>query len=123
MDNCEEMNNSMDLVSEIDGCDLPIKNTEYLSEYINEINKDNISDIQYDKSKFEKGISKMSKICGMITALVNVGITPDNALAYISEYELNEKGTEATLEITKIQADASIAASRCGLEASQKNMI
>ena len=89
MDNCEEMNNSMDLVSEIDSCDLPIKNIGYLSEYINEINKDNISDIQYDKSKFEKGISKMSKICGMITALVNVGITPDNALAYISEYELN----------------------------------
>lgn len=123
MDNCEEINDSMDLVGGIDDCDLPIKNIGYLSEYINEINKDNISDIQYDKSKFEKGISKMSKICGMITALVNVGITPDNALTYISEHELNEKGTEATLEITKIQADASVAVSKCGLEASQKNII
>ena len=99
MDNCEEMNNSMDLVSEIDGCDLPIKNTGYLSEYINEINKDNISDIQYDKSKFEKGISKMSKICGMITALVNVGITPDLYLNKPADYKGSDYGLNEAIQI------------------------
>lgn len=120
MVNCEENN---DNIISMDNLEFQNNNTEYLEEYIKDINKDNIQDVQYDKDSFQKGISKMSKLCGMITALVNIGITPNEALSYISECELNKQGTEATLEITKIQADANVAASRYGLENAQKNMI
>ena len=104
-------------------CDLECSSSKYISENIVNIDKSDISEVRYDKSKFQKGIDKMSKLCGMITALVNVGITPDNALNYISESELNRQGTEATVEITKIQAEANVSSSKYNSENSQRNMI
>ena len=123
MGNCKEISENIFNEDDIEGVELDSNNVEFLDEYIRSINTSNIKNVQYDNQKFQSGITKMSKICGMITALVNVGITPNDALSYISERNLNKQGTDATLEITKIQADANVAASRYGLENSQKNII
>lgn len=123
MGNCKGINENIFNEDDIEEVELDSNNVEFLDEYIRSINTSNIKNVQYDNQKFQSGITKMSKICGMITALVNVGITPNDALSYISERNLNKQGTDATLEITKIQADANVAASRYGLENSQKNII
>lgn len=120
---CKDIEINDELTIPMIDCDLEQNKPNYILENIININKNNINDVVYDKNKFQNGVDKMSKVCGMITALVNAGITPDNALAYISETELNKQGTEATIEITKIQSEANVSASKYSSENSQRNMI
>lgn len=65
----------------------------------------NLKSITFDNKKFKSGVDLMSEICGKITALTNVGISPTEALNYLSETEFGNKTLDTNLEITKINAD------------------
>ena len=61
----------------------------YLKDYIIYINTEGL-EINYKTEEFQEGINEMSKKCGMITALINCGITPDMAFSYFIEKETME---------------------------------
>ena len=54
----------------------------------------------YDMDKFNKGIENFSELAGKLTALINVGIHPSEALGYIMNQE-NIKHGEVVAMITK----------------------
>jgi hypothetical protein len=54
----------------------------------------------YDTDKFIKGIEEYSELAGKLTALINVGIHPSEALNYIMSKEINENNIKIS-EINK----------------------
>ena len=62
--------------------------------------------VQFDCQKFADGVDSMAELCGQITALVNVGITPRDALDYIATKEATNSLTTNNLEIAKVKSDA-----------------
>lgn len=77
-----------------------------------EIDKSNLKKLNYNISEFQKGIDSMSDICGKITALVNTGVSPDAALNYITEITINKEASDMNIEISKINANSNIEASK-----------
>lgn len=107
--------------------------SKYIEQNIIGLDTSNI-DLQFDKKEFKKGVDKLSEICGSVTALVNVGITPDMALQYLSDreltmknldntYELSKLNTETALKQTQINADATVAQAKYDGISTQKNSI
>jgi hypothetical protein len=73
----------------------------------------------YDTEKFFKGVEDFSELAGKITALVNVGIHPSEALGYIVGLE----GNKCTLEIAKITKEMNIEMSKNQIINFEKNQL
>lgn len=90
-------------------------NCDEMSNYENDLytltipfNVENISGCVIDKELFEQGIKEVSKLCGAISALSNVGINPHKAMEYLAtEFVSNNE-----IEIAKINAEATVDASK-----------
>jgi len=68
--------------------------SEIESLYFIPMNTDNLSEIKYDKKEFQKGVNIMSFDCGKITALINCGVSAQDAVSWI----LNEQTLEYNRE-------------------------
>ncbi len=74
------------------------------------IDTTNLVEVKFDKANFQKGMKDASYLCGMLTALMNVGISAVDALAYCmnestmdNNIKLNEMVNE--VEMAKIKAE------------------
>lgn len=85
---------------------------EYIKENIFKLNLENLNDSLVDKKKFQFGIDDVSYLCGAISALVSVGITPNKAMDYIVEKEAADAAMKHNLEILNIQKETSIETAR-----------
>lgn len=113
-----------ELLNQIGGLSLNNNSEQdYISDNIVNLNKENISDLVLDKKLFGEGIQEISKLCGKIAALCSVGITPSMALSYIAEKESSDKIGEYNLQISKMNADATIESSKYGMASVQKMMM
>lgn len=65
-------------------------------------------DIQFDKDEFNKGIKQASYDCGIFTALINSGISYDDAIAYI----FTLKNVDMNIKIAEINGNSAIEASK-----------
>lgn len=96
---------------------------DYLEEFIQCIDPDNILDVEFDAEAFQRGVNAMSEMCGKITALVNVGLTPTMALSYIAGSEESKQVAAHNLEVSKVSAEASVEAAKYGASFAQKMSI
>lgn len=119
----EIINDNVIAIDDIDETCSLNNNEQYIKENIFNISKDSLGSVKFDKSEFQDGIAKMSKLCGMISALVSVGITPNSALQYISETEGAKIITESNIEMAKIQSQTARDTAKFSYENSQRNMI
>jgi hypothetical protein len=104
----EELNlNDMMQNSLEDACEIN-NNADYLEDNIIKINTDGLSNYKIDLDKFGEGINSVSYLCGIITALVNVGINPNKAMDYAVDKEATQYAMEHNLEMANIQKDISI---------------
>lgn len=84
------------------------ENTEYISDNIIKLDTRNISSIFIDEKLFKDGVKNMSTLCGQISALCSVGITPSMALSYLNDKFTSEEINKNNLEISKLNANANI---------------
>ena len=101
-------------------CDPCIDDAEGQFALINLMDTRNISDCKYNRNEFYKGISEMSKTAGMITALVNAGLSPSEALEYICADSTNRLTYKLQTELGKQNNDASIAIAKISGETAMK---
>jgi hypothetical protein len=74
-----------------------------------EISTENLAeDVEFDKDEFKRGLKEGSYVAGLFTALINSGIDLESATTFI----LNNQNIEMNTEITKIQTNAQIEASK-----------
>lgn len=101
-------------------CDPCMDDTEGQFALINLMDTRNIADCKYNRNEFCKGISEMSKTAGMITALVNAGLSPSEALEYICADSTNRLTYKLQTELGKQNNDASIAIAKISGETAMK---
>ena len=84
---------------------------QLLSQQALTLDTSNVEDIQIFDESFEDGVYDVSEVCGSISALVSVGLTPAEALDYICNKEtmaynlqLAELNNKTSIEIAKINA-------------------
>ena len=58
------------------------------------LDNDDLSDCLIDKNDFQSGIKSVSKVAGMVTGLLNVGVTPAQALNYIMTLQIENSKQE-----------------------------
>ena len=81
--------------------------SDYLEDNLININIDNsILKCELNKKKFQEGIDEVSKLCGSIVALYNVGINPHKAMDYLTDKEATLFISENNIQIAKITADS-----------------
>lgn len=95
----------------------------YIKENIIIIDKINNGDFSFNKEKFQNGIDCISELCGKITALVNVGLTPTAALNYIASKEDRNDTLGYMLEAAKINSNTVIESSKYESINTQKNIL
>lgn len=95
---------------------------EFLEDKLIDLDTSIVSECILDKEEFDNGIKKVSALCGAITALVNVGITPSKAMDYLVEKEAAESAMEHNLKMAEIQANAAIQSAKFDGVTAQKNM-
>lgn len=88
---------------------------KYIDKFIVKLNTSNIKKILIDEDEFEDGVNSVSKLCGAISALTSVGITPDKAMDYVVDKEGAEAAMKHNIEICKIQQEASVKTAELGL--------
>lgn len=98
-------------------------NSGYIDEFIISIDTKNVSNIDFDSIKFKNGVDSMSELCGKITALVNVGITPSMALTYLSDTDASKAFMEHNLKVSEINADANVKSAIGAVSQTQKMMV
>lgn len=98
-------------------------NSGYIDEFIISIDTKNVSNIDFDSTKFKNGVDSMSELCGKITALVNVGITPSMALTYLSDTDASKAFMEHNLKVSEINADANVKSAIGAVSQTQKMMV
>lgn len=89
--------------------------SEYIKENIFNLNLENLKDSVIDKDWFQFGVNDVSYLCGAISALVSVGITPNKAMDYIVEKEAADVAMKHNLEILNIQKETSVETARLNL--------
>lgn len=87
---------------------------------INVIDTSNIQECRYNKNEFDNGVAEMSRTAGMITALVNAGLMPSEALEYICAINTNEMTYKLQTELSKQSNDANIAVAKISGETTMK---
>lgn len=100
-----------------------VSEKDYIEDNVITLDISNISNIVLNRKSFEEGVNEVSKLCGKIAALCNVGITPSMALSYITDNETSEKIREYNLEISRMNADATVESSKYGMSSVQKMMM
>ena len=80
----------------------------------------NINTIKYNRHNFEKGVAEMSEIAGKITALVNAGLSPSEAIEYIGATEANSMTYKLQTALSKESNDTSIAVAKISGETAMK---
>ena len=90
-----------------------------------EINMSNLSNlsenrnVQLDENEFMRGLKDVSHVCGMYTGLINSGFSIDDAI----EVVIGKLNIEHSLEVAKINANASIECSKNALMIKEKDML
>lgn len=75
--------------------------------------------IDYDIEAFNEGVESMSKFCGKVASLINLGVTPDAALNYFS----HKAELSTSKEITKMESDCRVECSKnMNIEAMEENI-
>ena len=87
---------------------------------INVMDTANIQECRYNKNEFNKGVAEMSRTAGMITALVNAGLMPSEALEYICAMNTNDTTYKLQTELSKQSNDANIAIAKISGETAMK---
>lgn len=87
---------------------------------INLMDTSNINTIKYNRHNFEKGVAEMSEIAGKITALVNAGLSPSEAIEYIGATEANSMTYKLQTALNKESNDTSIAVAKISGETAMK---
>ena len=87
---------------------------------INLMDTSNINTIKYNRHNFEKGVAEMSEIAGKITALVNAGLSPSEAIEYIGATEANSMIYKLQTALSKESNDTSIAVAKISGETAMK---
>lgn len=87
---------------------------------INLMDTSNINTVKYNLHNFEKGVTEMSEIAGKITALVNVGLSPSEAIEYIGATEANSMTYKLQTTLSKESNDTSIAVAKISGETAMK---
>lgn len=87
---------------------------------INIMDTTNIQECKYNKNEFNKGVAEMSRTAGMITALVNAGLMPSEALEYICAMNTNDTTYKLQTELSKQSNDANIAIAKISGETAMK---
>lgn len=65
---------------------------------------ENLTEVEFDEKAFQEGINEISKTCGIITGLFNVGCSE----AFILDLILNRETIKHNLESAKINNDANV---------------
>jgi len=87
-----------------------------------EINTSNLAEntnIQLDNEEFIKGLKDVSYACGMYTGLINSGFSVEDAI----EIVIGKLNIEHSLEVAKINANASIECSKNATLVKEKEML
>ena len=100
-----------------------LNSSEYIESNIIDLDVDNLKDIVINKSDFNDGVKDMSRLCGQISALCAVGITPSMALSYISEKYASDEVNKYNLKISELNANSNIESSKFGAMSVQKYSI
>lgn len=87
---------------------------------INFMDTSNINTVKYNRHNFEKGVTEMSEIAGKITALVNAGLSPSEAIEYIGATEANSMTYKLQTTLSKESNDTSIAVAKISGETAMK---
>ena len=87
---------------------------------INLMDTSNINTVKYNRHNFEKGVTEMSEIAGKITALVNAGLSPSEAIEYIGATEANSMTYKLQTTLSKESNDTSIAVAKISGETAMK---
>lgn len=85
---------------------------KYLSENLVELKKIKPGSISINTEKFQDGVDSMSKLCGQISALINIGINPNKAMDYIVDKEASMDMMMHNIKITEISSQAAVNAAR-----------
>lgn len=97
--------------------------SDYISDTIILLDTDRLSNFSLDEASFKKGIDSVSELCGAITALVNVGITPSKAMEYLIDKAAAREAMAHNIEMANIQAKATVESSKYESVAIQKNSL
>ena len=87
---------------------------------INLMDTSNINTVKYNRHNFEKGVAEMSEIAGKITALINAGLSPSEAIEYIGATEANSMTYKLQTALSKESNDTSIAVAKISGETAMK---
>lgn len=119
-DNCKD-SNKQDQIEELKEIETDEKEPLYFLPPL-EITTDNLAEdvnIQLDKDEFIRGLKDASYVCGMYTALVNCGISLDDAVVYI----FNRMNIDNNIKISEISANSSIEVSKNASSLKDKDML
>lgn len=100
-------------------CEIPEHEFEH-NLLINLMDTSNINTVKYNRHNFEKGVAEMSEIAGKITALVNAGLSPSEAIEYIGATEANSMTYKLQTALSKESNDTSIAVAKISGETAMK---
>lgn len=77
-------------------------------------NLDNIQNLELCEEDFKSGVSDVSRLCGQISALVSIGISPELALSYLADKESTNNINEYNYKISKINAESNVNSAKYG---------
>ena len=90
---------------------------EFLSEFAEqqsdkilpiEFSTENLVDVKFDEKAFQEGMSEISKTCGIISGLFNVGCGE----AFVLDYLLNQQTIDYNLKNAEITKDMNVEIAR-----------
>ena len=101
----------------------PDSPSEYIKENIFKLNLDNLAESFVNKDRFQAGVNDVSYLCGAISALASVGITPNKAMDYIVDKEAADVAMKHNLEILNIQKETSVETARLNLTSNADSIL
>lgn len=115
-----EYNEEQDIQEvDISGIDLSGLELDGMVESFISVDTENLEDIKFNKTEFQKGVKSVSEVCGMITALANAGVSPTDALSYV----MNERNTQANIKLTEMVNEADIEKCKYGQILTEKTQL
>lgn len=93
--------------------DCSLEDNAYLSENLININiDDSFKKCKLNLEKFQEGVEEVSKLCGGIVALYNVGINPHKAMDYLTDKEATVFISNNSIKMAEINSKATIESSK-----------
>jgi len=101
--------------------DYPLEDDEYNAPFspIPLFTENLVEEIEFNSEAFQEGVDSVSCVCGKLTALINVGLTPENAL----EYLMNQEIIESNYRMGLLDKEKTIAVAKEHCIAVEKNSI